>query len=95
MEYGEGWYSSEPEVGDGSTDDSGQSGKFEVSIVWKELGDGRYIGKKPYVFRQNLVQSLIKQRPVEDLQVFFDVPRFRIRKLHDALEKIFKPWLVL
>jgi hypothetical protein len=40
-----------------------------------------------YVFGNNFLQRLRKQRPEKDFQVLLDVTRFRIREVHDTLEE--------
>jgi hypothetical protein len=40
-----------------------------------------------YVFGNNFLQRLRKQRPQKDFQVLLDVTGFGIREVHDALEK--------
>jgi hypothetical protein len=48
-----------------------------------------------HVFRNDLLQRCGKQLPFEHLQIFLDVARFRIGKIHDPLEEGFQPGTIL
>jgi len=48
-----------------------------------------------YIFGEDLLQRLSEQVPFKNLEILFDVSRFGVGELHNALEKVTKPGLVL
>ena len=47
-----------------------------------------------YIFGKDLFKCLTEEIPFENFQIFFDIARFRIREVHDTLEKVAKAGLV-